>query len=94
MKMSRKSTCTIKRRLRVRGTLWGGGTSTCDYPLHVIGRPELEGVVPKTYDHIKMIAGDFEHVSSSSIVTIETVETIMIQPLSVGLKVKGMPPEG
>ena len=62
----------VGHRLHVKGILWGGNKCTHEYPLHVIGQPELDGIIPKDYDHVKKIAGDFSEIHEAVIIETET----------------------
>lgn len=66
---------TTKKRLHVQGLLWDGSPCEHDYPLHVIGRPDLEGVEPKGSDHVKLIAGDFQSIELATLIITEQVIT-------------------
>jgi hypothetical protein len=54
-----------------------------EYPLHVIGQPELEGVEPKNLKEAKRIAGDFESLTSAKLVTTirDVAETVITKKL-------------
>lgn len=63
---------TITQRLHVTGTLWQGCMVTAEYKLHVIGRPDLEGKVPRNRAEVKAIAGDFQDIQHAELVTTTT----------------------
>ena len=74
--MKTHQTIVIKT-LHVTGRLWSGHKCKHDYPLHVIGQPELEGVEPRNLAEAKRIAGDFAELESARLVTVtrEVTET-------------------
>ena len=70
--------------LLVTGRPWGGGGEGYrEYSLHVIGQPELEGVEPKTLPHVKLIACDFETITSAQLITTTTTTEIKKKKLKL-----------
>lgn len=74
---------TNRSVLRVTGLLWSGPKTSSEYPLHVIGQPKLEGVPPRNLAEARLIAGDFESLTSAKLVTTiyDVAETVITKKL-------------
>lgn len=68
--MNTKTYETQTTSLHVKGHLWSGGKCSHEYALHVIGRPELEGVAPENLEDAKKYCGDFSSLTEAKLVTI------------------------
>jgi hypothetical protein len=62
------------KTLRVSGRTWNGQKTKHNYNLHVIGRPDLEGVEPKNMAHAKLIAGDFAELDRATLIITDITE--------------------
>ena len=75
----------VVHRLHVKGVLWCGSKCNHEYPLRVTGAPELDGIIPKDYDHVKRIAGDFSEVHEAKLVTTEKWVTEKVTEVQIAM---------